>query len=136
MDFEEKYQDVLQNIEFAIISVYRERPEMVDYEVEKALNGLIELYTAEERNREPRPQRNIQDASLLVYERTKSMCEWRLGRPDVLEAEDGQGIPVPEPITLAEMIACLKRIRKSVERWTKRGGRQGYLNFVGEFLPG
>ena len=135
MDFEEEYQDVLQNIEFAILSVYRERPEMVDYEVEKALNGLIELYTAEERNREPRPQRNIQDASLLVYERTKSMCEWRLGRPDGLEAEDGQGIPMPEPITLSEMIACLKRIRKSVERWTKRGGRQGYLNFVGEFLP-
>ncbi|MEZ4658600.1 MAG: hypothetical protein R2911_13600 [Caldilineaceae bacterium] len=79
MNFEEEYQDVLQNIEFAIISVYREQPEMVDYDAEKALNGLIELYTAEERGRAPRPQRNLQDVSLLAYERTKSMCEWRLG---------------------------------------------------------
>ncbi|MEZ4710451.1 MAG: hypothetical protein R3A44_24830 [Caldilineaceae bacterium] len=135
MNFEEEYQDVLQNIEFAIISVYREQPEMVDYDVEKALNGLIDLYTAEERNHEPRPPRNLRDASLLAYERAKSMCDWRLGRENAFETEDGAAPPLPESITLAEMIACLKRLRKSVERWTKRGGRQGYLNFVGEFLP-
>ena len=30
--------------------------------------------------------------------------------------------------------ACLKRIRKSVQRWNKEGGRQGYLTFVGRFV--
>lgn len=61
------------------------------------------------------------------------MCELRLGRGDHFEAADGEVIKLPE-ITLLEIIACLKRIRKSVERWTKRGGRQGYLNFVNEFI--
>jgi hypothetical protein len=32
------------------------------------------------------------------------------------------------------IIACLKRIRKSVEKWNKQGGRQGYLTFVEQFV--
>lgn len=34
----------------------------------------------------------------------------------------------------AEIVACLKRLRKSVQFWTKSGGRQGYLNYIVEFL--
>jgi hypothetical protein len=41
----------------------------------------------------------------------------------------------PVPITLDEMIACLKRVRRSVKRWTKEGGRRGYLDFVDGFFP-
>jgi hypothetical protein len=45
-------------------------------------------------------------------------------------AEGGAVIPQPKPITADEIVACLKRIRKSVQRWTKEGGRRGYLTFV------
>jgi len=31
-------------------------------------------------------------------------------------------------------MACLRRIRKSVERWNKRGGQQGYVTFVNQFI--
>jgi O6-methylguanine-DNA--protein-cysteine methyltransferase len=40
-DFEEKYLDVLQNIEFGIVSVYREHPEMLDWDAFKAVEALI-----------------------------------------------------------------------------------------------
>jgi hypothetical protein len=37
-------------------------------------------------------------------------------------------------ITLEEVLACLKRIRKSVTRWNKANGRRGYLDFVQDYL--
>ena len=32
------------------------------------------------------------------------------------------------------IVACLKRIRESIQRWNKEGGRQGYLTFVQRFV--
>ena len=46
MDFEDEYLDVLQNIEFAIVSVYHERPEMLDYDVDVVVAALIKQYQA------------------------------------------------------------------------------------------
>jgi hypothetical protein len=40
----------------------------------------------------------------------------------------------PWSISVPELIACLKRLRKSVRFWNEQGGRQGYLNYVREFL--
>ncbi|HEU5100807.1 MAG TPA: hypothetical protein VFU22_17380 [Roseiflexaceae bacterium] len=39
-----------------------------------------------------------------------------------------------EPKTLDQIVACLKRVRASVKRWHKAGGRRGYLDFVGRFI--
>jgi len=47
MAFEDKYLDVLQNIEFAIVSVYHEHNDLNDYEVMNALDALIERYRLE-----------------------------------------------------------------------------------------
>ena len=44
MNVEEEYEDVLQNIEFAIVSVARRDPLLVDFDVENAVNGLIAHY--------------------------------------------------------------------------------------------
>ncbi len=49
--FEEDYLDVLQNIEAAIVSVYRQHPALLDYEVDKALEALIRAYQAEQQQR-------------------------------------------------------------------------------------
>jgi len=46
-------------------------------------------------------------------------------------------IKVPNPIdekTVDEILGCLRKIRKSVDRWNKRGGQQGYLQFVSNFI--
>jgi hypothetical protein len=41
-----------------------------------------------------------------------------------------------EPISHEILIACLKRIRKSVRFWNKQGGRRGYLTYIEKFLAG
>ena len=127
---EEEYLDVLQNIEFAIVSVYREKHDLLDYDVDKVLNLLWTEYRNEKQDRTaPAPQLGVN--AQLVYARVKSMCEWRLGRQNLEEKKDGQPVEMGiKPLTLDEIMACLKRIRKSIELWTKRGGRQGYLYFI------
>lgn len=47
MSVEEEHLDVLQNIEAAIVSVYRDHPEMTDYDVDKAFSALIQTYRSE-----------------------------------------------------------------------------------------
>jgi hypothetical protein len=33
------------------------------------------------------------------------------------------------------MVACLRRLRKSVDFWTQHGGRQGYMEHVQKYIP-
>ena len=133
MNVEQDYMDVLKNIEFAIISVHREHPLLVDFDVENALNALINRYFAESTQHAPRPV-NLNERAQLVYERVETMCEWRLGRQSFVNQEDRKFEMQPGSITLDVILACLKRIRKSVQRWSKEGGRQGYLTFIGRFI--
>lgn len=62
------------------------------------------------------------------------MCEWRLGRESLMPEEGAPLDGEPASVSLEVILACLKRIRKSVQRWNKEGGRQGYLTFIGRFI--
>ena len=44
MDVEKDHLDVLQNIEFAIVSVHQQQPALVDFDVDAALSALIAHY--------------------------------------------------------------------------------------------
>jgi hypothetical protein len=133
MTFEEEYQDVLQNIEFAIVNVYHRHANLVDYDVETVLAALIRLYQAEQSRRQFDPP-SLNELRQELYEAVKSMCDWRLGRVELVGEGDKGGAPQPPPLTVEEIVACLKRIRKSVQKWNKRGGQQGYLKFVEQFI--
>jgi hypothetical protein len=128
MEFEEQYQDVLQNIEFCITSVYREHPEMVDHTAMRVLEALIDHYVAQKIGRAPK-RFALDPLETKTFERTKSMCDWRLGL-----AEGPANAPQINHLTLDEMLQCLKRILKSTHRWNKQGGRRGYLDFVAKFV--
>ena len=142
-EFEEKYLDVLQNIEAGIVSVYRQHPELVDWDALKAIEALIREYQAEQANRST-PEVDLKPLPQEVHDSVKAMCEWRLGHNQPLKEEEKKSFfSLPsrkspevsfEPKTAEEIILCLKRIRKSIERWNKRSGRQGYLNFISEFI--
>lgn len=127
--FEERYQDVLQNIEFSIVQVHRIHPELLDYDVDAALEALISRYGAEARGRSPR-EHSLPGLRGEVYDAVLSICEWRIGRA----ALDDEPATEDERKTAEELAACLKRIRNSVQRWTKERGRQGYLTFVARFV--
>ena len=123
---------MLQNLEFAIVSVARQVPTLVDYDVESALENLLRHYSAEAQNRTVTlPQLNTDRQA--IFDRVQAMCEWRLGRSNALTAGE-LASPMPRTISVSELVACLKRIRKSVQRWTKQRGRRGYLTFLDQFI--
>jgi hypothetical protein len=133
MKFEEEYEDVLQNIEFGIVSVYHQHSELVDWDVEEALSALIHYYTAEARDK-PVELHALPGVQAEVVRAVKAACDWRLGREQLLDEHD-QPVELPVLTTLDEIVACLKRIRKSVQFWSKSAGRQGYLGYIETFLP-
>jgi hypothetical protein len=110
MAFDEKYLDVLQNIEFAIVQIYRQYPELHDYEVMNALEAAIDFYAAQRINRNPRDF-NLSDRAALVAENVKNLCDWRLGRkskeidPTNLEGSEKDQLEMT-PKTIDEIITC------------------------------
>ena len=131
---EEEFLDVLQNIEFALVSVYNEDEEMIDYEAEKAINSLIRLYTAEQRKRDA-PDLDLSGPAEVAFERVKAMCEMRLGREKLQSGDENKElVDFMEPIDLNDLIACLKRVRRSIQKWNRDYGRRGYYDFVSQFV--
>jgi hypothetical protein len=127
MAVEDEYLDVLQNIEFGIMQVYRETPDLIDAEVANAVDALVRIYEAEAQGKtvSSRPIRGI---TKQVMTAIQDMCEIRLGRA---ESPFEESMP---SVTPTEIVACLKRIRASIKLWTGQGGRQGYLNYVQQFV--
>lgn len=127
MHFFEKYQDVLQNIEFAIVSVYHQHLEITDYAVMRSLEAIINHYTAEITGRTPYSF-PFDETEKEIYRKVQDVCEWRLGRSSAI------GMLETKPLSLDEIIQCLKKILKSVENWNKHEGIQGYLHFVSQYV--
>jgi hypothetical protein len=129
----EEYLDVLQNIEVGLVSAYQENPDLTDTGTMYAVETLIKVYSGELQGREVAlPQ--FKPEELEAYDAAKAMCEWRLGRAS-MEDDTGKKVEMDvKLLTLEEIIACLKRIRKSIETWYKRGGRRGYYEFVRQYV--
>ncbi len=131
---EEEFEDVLQNLEFALVQVYRTHSEMTDWDAETAVSSLLRTYTAEERGRKP-PTLQLRPLVQETYDNMQAMCEVRLGRSQMTD-DSGEAVDIPfEPIAVSDLVLCLKRIRKSIQLWRKEGGRRGYFEFVRNFLP-
>ena len=122
--------DVLQNIEFGIIQVYRSDPSLIDFDAKDAIDALVRHYHAEEEQRTP-PAMKLSERAERVFQSVQQMCEWRLGRSpspgDPTEFE--VGMPV------SDLVKALREIQKSIPRWSRQGGRKGYLDFVIQYLP-
>ena len=122
--------DILQNLEFIVVEIWRDNPQMSDYVALRAYEAAFHSYREELRGHVIKP-RALKDLDAITFESLKAMCEFRLGR----------GIcPLPatakiEPIALEVLVDCLRELVKSVQRHTKSGGRQGYLTFIDQFLP-
>lgn len=126
----EEHHDVLQNIETVILNWHRAHPDLMDSDVEGALEALIADYTAEHRGRPPREHR-LDGARADVYHVVRGVCEWRLGR----DAVNGGALRAGDLRTPEIIATCLKKIQKSVRRWNREGGRQGYLHLIAQYVP-
>jgi len=133
---EYEYQDVLQNIEHAVATVFRECPDLTDYAALRAYEAVLEVYAAERAGRAPRklPLGELEES---LAGRVREVCEWRLGRAALgTDKKGGDDLPPGEPLPLDTLLLCLKRLIKSVNTWTRRSGRQGYLSFMSPFALG
>lgn len=132
--FEDQYNDTLRSMEIALVKAYRQHETMTDWEALNALNGLLRMYTAEQRRR-TLPNITLKPLAQQSFDALKVTCDGWLGRAPLID-EFGQVVQLGDnALTLTEVINCLKRIRKSVEMWQKEGGQRGYFNFVDQFLP-
>lgn len=132
--FEEKYNDTLRSMELTLVQQYRLMENLTDWEVKTAVNNLIRHYTAETRRRQP-PQLNQDALTQLVFDRLRTTCEGWLGREVLMDEQGGVATLSDNALKGDEVIACLKRIRRSIEMWQKEGGRRGYFEFIDQFLP-
>lgn len=129
----EQFLDVLQNIEYAILSVYEHEADLLDLDVIDALDALVRRYVAEEGDRTP-PKLRLSERATWVYEAAEQVCELRLGRNVADGDEPDALVPSVQLNTVADILVCLKRIRKSVHLWNEQAGRQGYLSYISEFV--
>ena len=120
--------DLLQNLEFSVVSVWRAHPEMTDYAALRAYEAAFQTYRAELRGQTPKPP-GLTGLDETAFQSVRAICEFRLGRrPEA-------GVPDISPVTLELLVDCLRELGKSTARHTKAGGRQGYLTFIDQFLP-
>lgn len=113
-----------------MVTTYREQPKLTDHSALYAVETLIKAYNAEAQGRTVAlPQ--FQPHEQAAYDRIKEICDWRL---DGARLGAGQGAMTDGTKTPEEIIACVKRIQRSIQGWTKRGGRRGYFDFVSQFV--
>ena len=134
MKIEEEYMDVLQNIESVVAALYRDHDEMSDYDAMRTYEALIDWYRGENIGRKPRLVGGLSDLERTLFDSILEICEWRLGRTDIRANGSGSPHDRPNPITVDILILCLKKLLKSAKTWNKRGGRQGYLQFMSGYL--
>ena len=113
MKVEDEYTDVLQNIEFGIMQVFRADRSLLDLDAKDAVAALIRHYRAEQEQHVP-PELRLGEKAQRIFDSVLPFCEWRLGRESPSQPPElGPGPEVP--ITLDEMVACLRRIQKSID---------------------
>lgn len=124
MRIEEEYMDVLQNMEAVIVVLFRQKSDLLDYDVDEAFDVLIHEYRLEQDGRAPK-QHKMSPKAAMVHEVLRPVCEWRLGR--MYEKP-------PVNISVDILLDCLRRLKLSLKRWNGEGGRQGYLRFIERFV--
>lgn len=130
-EFADEHLDLLQNIESGVVRVYDERPDLIDYDVEEAYDALIRRYKALDRDRTP-PEPSMTEKPQAVYDAVKPICDWRRGKSrEIAWLPD---TPAGTERSPAKLVSCLRELKKSLEGWRKRGGRQGYLNFIEQYV--
>src|SRR5919197_5605614 len=81
-----------------------------------ALDALIRGYVLEEQGAGTRASR-LSGPAQRVHDLARRMCEWRLGRQPLTADDPAEARPPIGELSMAELVLCLKRIRKSARLW-------------------
>ena len=128
-NIEDRHPDVLHNLEFAIVNLYRAEPALLDLDARDAVDALVRHYRAEQEGRQP-PSNRLDDRAERVFQAVREICEWHLVRGRLSGLDEVPDAPIP----LAELVECLRRVQKSIRFWTREAGRRGYLGYVSQYV--
>lgn len=139
MGLEDVHPDILQNIEFAIVNVYRADPELRDNDVIKALDALISHTQRLAMGRESTPP-DLPRPSEAVFGAVAGILDFR----SEMDEEDEEQEPQKRRPSFSRALrkttkediylACLRKIHKSAKRWNRERGERGYLDFVSNYI--
>ena len=131
MAYEERLLPLLQLIESGINVIYQASSEMHDFQALAAVEAAQDYFIAQQRHRQLRDF-NLDELSKDVYVMiTTSITEFL----EMAEKKKAKGDSDTPNYSVNDFIDALKTIKASIGKWTKMKGRQGYLNFITEFLP-
>ena len=138
MGLEDRHPDILQNIEFAIVNVYRDDPGLRDNDVIKALDALISHTQRLAMGRESSPP-DLLPSSEAVYNAVVGILDFRSETDEEDEQETEERRPrfsrALRKTTREDIyLACLRKIHKSARRWNRERGERGYLDFVSNYI--
>src|SRR5437588_6703304 len=101
---DDKYLDLLQNIEWAIVTESRRDNSVLDLDARDAVGALVRHYEAEMESRELGARR-LSPRAERIFAAVQAVCEWRVGRagavPGCLDPRTG-------PRTVGDVVVCLK----------------------------
>ena len=133
MNLPDKHLTLLHDIESPIIDLYRNYPNLKDNQVRKVLGELIKKYRALATQRKVLEPVYSSEIEQVLYKNIATNLERKRSSTGVPASEKPKslfGRKNKEASADEIFLACLRRVEKSVDRWNKRGGEQGYLNFV------
>ncbi len=135
MQGEPKHLDILQNIEFAVTEGYKRYPKMTDLDVIKVYEALINFYRSLVTRRTPelpemlQIQRELLEAIQAVLQ-LRGLEEKNPEKPRKRFSRAAFKTETEEE----KYLYCFRRLEKSAKKWNKERGRQGYLNYISNFL--
>ena len=131
--FFQDYEDLMKSIETEVIRFFHDHPELTDHQIDKAYGTLQRQYEKQLKDK-PAPKTNLKAIEQQLYERLLAVLEAWL-KTGTYQDSRSHTYQVNGPVSLNEVITALKRLRRSIHVWTRKTrGRQGYLDYIGDFI--
>ena len=131
MKWKDEDLPALREIESAVLQLWRGNPDMNNYDVRRAYEAAYRAARREARGQEPEDH-GLSGVEADLYAAIRQACEKLL----TVGPEPMKGLPEGNtaPVERDQLSTYLRELGRSVERHTREGGRQGYLNFLRQFL--
>ncbi len=134
MRIEEKFENQMLNIEMQVVTVANADSRLSDFQVEKVYNAFVRKYKALLMGREAK-EVSLPSPAGDLYELIEVVCNLFTEDDDLFEKNDFLQDINFERLSYQDMLDIFKRLRKSLRTWTKRGGSQGYIYYISQFVP-
>ncbi|EGQ9884230.1 TPA: hypothetical protein RQJ82_004455 [Vibrio vulnificus] len=119
MKIQEKCENELKALESSIVGVFRSKPDLLDSQVARAVESMVGIFKSKVKGK-PEQKPNLDGLDLHVF--------------SALDVAIKEISSVNSELSNNDLLECLKIIQKSIPKWTKQLGRQGYLNFVSQYF--